>query len=285
VTGSRLVVATCQFPVSADVRANAGFIRDFIAEAARAGANITHFSECALSGYGGITMPNWHGYDWPLLRHETESIMATCRRHRIWAVVGSSHQLSPGRQPHNCVYVIDADGSLAGRYDKRRCSMRDLENYTPGDRPFTFAINGVLCGCLICLEWSFPELFQAYAGQGVDLLFHSAASVGKDGDRIFTHIVPPMMQGHAANHQLFISLANSCQRSQDFPSLWVRRSGRIGGQCSRHDAGMMVNAIADEPDKDAFYAMVRRFRASARDGSLYRDQLRPDPRSDDRLSL
>jgi hypothetical protein len=77
------------------------------------------------------------------------------------------------------------------------------------------------------------------------------------------------MQGHAFANSLFISVSNASARVQTFPSFWVRRSGRLGARCRRSTAGLVVNAVMDEPDKDEFYGMVRRFRAAARDGSLY----------------
>ena len=51
-----LKVATCQFPVSADVEQNAGWVIAQMEEAARLGARVAHFPEGALSGYaaGGL---------------------------------------------------------------------------------------------------------------------------------------------------------------------------------------------------------------------------------------
>lgn len=260
-------------------------MRRLIEEAAARGADVAHFGECVLSGYCRANFPSWTGYDWVALRRETEAVLDACRRHSIWTVFGSSHPLADGTPPHNCVYVVDRDGELRDRYDKRCCSVNDLNGYTPGDHLVTFEVNGVKCACLICLEWGFPEMFQAYAAMGVDLVFHSAYSAGRAKDSIFTHIVPPMMQGHAANHQLFISLANVANPIQDFPSLWIRRSGRPGSTCERSMTGMTLNAIANEPDKDEFYAMVRRFRGQVRDGVLYESRMTDHPRSRDRRSL
>ncbi len=47
----KLKVATCQFPVSGDIKSNADYIKRFIAEAAANKADIVHFSEAALTGY------------------------------------------------------------------------------------------------------------------------------------------------------------------------------------------------------------------------------------------
>ena len=49
----KLLVATCQFPVSADIRANSEWICRQLREAKQRNANLAHFPECALSGYPG----------------------------------------------------------------------------------------------------------------------------------------------------------------------------------------------------------------------------------------
>ncbi|MFB0524557.1 MAG: nitrilase-related carbon-nitrogen hydrolase, partial [Phycisphaerae bacterium] len=89
-----LRVATCQFAVGRDIRRNAQQICKFMRKANEAGADIVHFSECALSGYVGTDFPNFDGYDWELLKEETEKIMALAAELRLWVVLGSTHRLT-----------------------------------------------------------------------------------------------------------------------------------------------------------------------------------------------
>ncbi len=77
------------------------------------------------------------------------------------------------------------------------------------------------------------------------------------------------MQAYAWLNQYAISVSNSCRPTQDFPSLWVERSGHAGGRAKPDEPGFVINALADDPEQDRFFAMVRGFRASATDGSLY----------------
>lgn len=283
---SRLTIATCQFAVSADVRGNGQAMRAQIAEAAGGGADIVHFGECALSGYCRANFPTWDGYDWDLLREETVAVLAAFRSHHIWGVFGSSHRLTGDNLPHNSVYVVTPEGVIADRYDKRRCSMGDLECYMPGDHPVVFAVNGVRCGIVICLEERFPDLWQAYADIGVDCIFHSTSCSPKaTEDTIFSMIGPVLAQANAQQYQVFVSVAGWSPPFQEFPSLWVKRSGKIGGLCQRHASGMTINAIPDDPEEDRFYAMVRQFRADARRGAIYAGRISPDPRSSDRTGL
>jgi len=268
-TSPRIVVATCQFAISADIQSNSARICSLIARAAREGADIVHLPEAALSGYSGAHFQGWENFDWQLLQHAQDAIASACRRSRVWAVFGSSHRVAGADHHRNAVTVIGANGLVQGRYDKRRCSVRDLESYQPGNRPLIFEVAGVRCGVLVCLEWSFPELWSDYAAAGVELVLLSAYGAGSEGDTLHTDVIPPTLQGHAFTNCLFVSASNASNRVQAFSSMWIRRSGRVGARCRRNAAGMTVNAILDEPVKDDLYRRIRRFRIEASNGSLY----------------
>jgi len=90
---SVLKIATCQFAVGASIKRNSKRICEFLCKAKEIGVDIVHFSECALSGYVGTDFPNFEGYDWDLLKEETQKIMALARELCLWIVLGSTHPL------------------------------------------------------------------------------------------------------------------------------------------------------------------------------------------------
>ncbi|WP_176960461.1 nitrilase-related carbon-nitrogen hydrolase [Ensifer sp. YR511] len=71
---SRLKVATCQIPVEYDIRRNLQHILELIPHAAMAGADVAHFPECALSGYGPASWPDWNGFQWSALGAAIEAL-------------------------------------------------------------------------------------------------------------------------------------------------------------------------------------------------------------------
>lgn len=278
----RLTVATCQFPVEPDPPANLAHILELIRQAAESGADLAHFPECALSGYGTADWPSWDGFDWAGLDDALATVRAAARDAGIWVALGSAYRPAPASRPLNSLHLIDRAGQLVARYDKRRCSVNDLRAFAPGTKPVVVEIEGVRCGLLICLDWSFPELWQGYAADGVELALISANSdrAGRP-DRHAAHTIPPLMQGYAFLHGFAISLSNSCRPQQDFPSQWIERSGHKGRECRRDAPGLTINALSDDPAQDAFFDMVRDFRRSASDGSLYAAHLQTDaPGSD-----
>lgn len=263
-TPDRLKVATCQFPVVPDLGANLAHVLDLIGRAAVAGADVAHFPECAISGYGPANWPDWTGFDWAALDAAVGEVRAAARARGIWVVAGCAHREAEGRKPFNSLYVIDRQGEIVGRYDKQRCSDNDRRAFIAGERPLVAEIDGVRCGFLICLDWSFPELWQDYFGE-VELLFHSAVSDSHFRDKNATLVIPSLMQSYAWLHVYAISLSNSCRPGQDFPSLWIERSGHIGGEATRHETGLTINALSDDPEQDRFFNSVIAYRKSLRE--------------------
>ncbi|MDA0662805.1 MAG: carbon-nitrogen hydrolase family protein [Proteobacteria bacterium] len=168
---ARLTVATCQIPVIHDIAANAESIAGLIRQAAEAGADVAHFPECAISGYGPASWPDWQVYPWTVLESAIDRVRQAARDSGIWVVAGTVRRGDTPSRPTNAIIVIDRQGRIAGQYDKQRCSVNDLRAFDPGSAPLTVDIDGVSCGFLICLDWAFPELWQEYAGRGTDIPF------------------------------------------------------------------------------------------------------------------
>ena len=89
-----LRIAGCQFSVEADIQKNLSAILAQIRDAARQGARVVHFSETALSGYAGCDIPDSDWIDWELLHASTEAVCQAAAEHKVWVLLGSTHQLS-----------------------------------------------------------------------------------------------------------------------------------------------------------------------------------------------
>jgi predicted amidohydrolase len=284
-----LQVATCQFSVEADIDHNRRWILKQIEEAANQGADIVHFSECALSGYAGVDIPNIAALDWDRLTTATQEIQAAARTWKLWVLLGSTHRLSDGHKPHNSVYVIDAHGKIVDRYDKRFCTGKserrqqslDLAHYTPGNRFVTFRIKGVTCGVLICYDYRFPELYRHYRKLGVNILlqsFHNARSsvVADPKYNIWKTIVPATMACRAAENHFWVSANNSTAKPSRWPSFAVQPDGLIVGQLKLHKPGILVTRMVLDP---SFFDAPGPWRDAAMNGQLHSGELVNDPRS------
>jgi deaminated glutathione amidase len=304
----KLTVATCQFPTSSDVRSNLAHVLDQMRTARARGADVAHFPEACLSGYAGIDMPSHAGFDWSLLGAAVRDVLALAAELRLWVVLGSAHRLGGANKPHNSLYIIDAQGRVADRYDKRCCSgdasgtTGDLAHYSPGNHFSVFEINGVRCGAQICVDCRYPELYRGYKRRGVQLMFHSfhAGHIGPEDFAAREALVgpenhalnpattlpgitqPAMMHAAAGGNHMWISCPNSSAYRSCWSSFFVRPDGVVTGRLNLHETGVLLSLVDTD---ERFYASTAAWRDRAMDGVLHSGTLVHDPRSDDRTAI
>ncbi|MCH9687097.1 MAG: carbon-nitrogen hydrolase family protein [Deltaproteobacteria bacterium] len=265
----KLTVATCQFGVCDDIEANAKRIRRQMHAAKQRGAQVVHFGEAALSGYAGVDFRSFRGFDWQTLRTCSEDIAALAAELGVWVLLGSAHPLGARTKPHNCMYVIDDQGTLVDRYDKMFCAGNragtkgDLAHYSPGEHYCVFEIRGVRCGVLICHDYRYPELYREYKRRGVELMFHAYHTGNNPPDRLAmmraqvgeAHhglnrgttlpeiTMPATMHAAAASSHVWISCSNSSAPYSCWPAFMMRADGVMVGRLRRHQPGVLVTTV------------------------------------------
>ncbi|HSV26342.1 MAG TPA: carbon-nitrogen hydrolase family protein [Sedimentisphaerales bacterium] len=280
---AKLRIAACQFPVSDDVAENARWVKKYMRRAKALGADIAHFPEAALCGYGGVDWISLDEYDWRLLEDQTKKVMALAAKLGLWVAVGSMHRLSAGNLPHNCIYLIGPEGGIVDRYDKRFCMKREMEYYTPGGHSVIREINGVRCGLAICFDLRFPELYRDFKRQGVQCVLQSFYNARQSGPSVHTDIMRQTMQAHAATNYFWASMTNSSACYSPYPSCFIQPDGKINAQLKFNRPGMMVNEVDTKLD---FYDASADYRHLAMNGMLTNGPGRlNDPRSADTTSL
>ncbi len=304
----KLTVATCQFPTSADIRANARHVMQQMTAARERGARVAHFPEACLSGYAGADFASYAGFDWALLDVHTRDILEHARRLELWVILGSTHRLSGANKPHNSLYIIDDSGRLVDRYDKRFCAgdaseqTGDLAHYSPGDHLSVFVIDGVRCGTQICHDNRYPELYREYKRRGVELMFHSyhAGNIPPERFRAMQEAVgaenwpfnagttypgaiqPATMQAAAATNHIWISCPNTSAHESCYGSFFVRADGIVTGRLDAHATDILLSTVdTDTPLYDSTAAWRERVMC----GILHSGTLVQDPRSEDRTRL
>lgn len=298
----KISVATCYFPVDADIRSNRQYVLNQMRVARQRGADVAHFPEACLSGYAGADFESYRGFDWSLLEVCTCEVLALARQLGLWIVVGSTHGLTGRHKPHDSVYVINDRGRLVDRYDKMFCSGQDLVHYSPGNHFSVFTVKGIRCGVLICADYAYPEMFREYKRRNVQLVFHSFHAghappervrlMRKEvGDRFhklnngssYPEIrMPASVQAAATANHVWISCSNTSARHSCFPSFFVRADGIITGRLRRNIPGVLVSHVDTNV---RLYDGTARWRDRAMAGVFHSGVLARDRRSDARTRL
>lgn len=273
-----LKVATCQFSEDWNPLRNGRKMCAQIRQAALRGADVAHFHECALSGYGeAVGTPK---YPWDELKQATRGVLEEAKRSKIWVVFGSSHPLTAPHKPHNSLYVVSPAGKIVDRYDKRFCTSGDLDCYSPGDHYATFAIKGFLCSCLICYDSRFPELYRDLMRQKVQVMFHSFHNARRKKSRgIWPKIILPTLQAHAATNHMWISAPNSAAVLSCWPGIFITPDGLISGRLTVDKPSVMVNVV--DPSKKYYDAVTGMLGIIRRNGRNSGKRVN-DPRSKNR---
>lgn len=84
--------------------------------------------------------------------------------------IGSVVRLQNGKIYNS--FFIKYDDSIEYLYDKIHLFplMDEDKQFSRGEKPSTFHLRGFKCGCAICFDLRFPELFRKYFHQDVELV-------------------------------------------------------------------------------------------------------------------
>ena len=260
----KIRIASCQFPISSDIMENLRWIEKQLTEAKLRKVDIVHFPECALSGYPGVDMESLDDFDWKLLQKATDSVLTLARTFETWVILGSIHPLSEGNKPHNCLYLINPEGEILDRYDKRFCTSGDLQCFSPGDHFVNFKVNGVDCGLLICYDIRFPELYREYRKSETDVIFQSFHNARQGKGSIHPIIMHITAQARAATNYFYMSLTNS-SAPESWPCYFITPDGLVRNKLEKNVPGILISDI-DTGEK--YYDASKTYRSGAINGIL-----------------
>ena len=264
-----LTIAVSQYPVSANIEKNLSYCLDHINIAKEKGAEVVQFSECSLTGYGGIDFLSYDDQNYELVLSSLKEIMKIAGDLKIRVLIGSHFFVKDFEKPKNVIFYINENGEFGARYEKRILAgtegTLDHVFYAAGDDPVVFEINGIKCGMLICHEWRYPELYREYKKLGVQLIFHSWYDAGYD-PKAYIHegtqmgeLIVGATRGNAANNYLWVSGSNNCNRESSFPSFVAQPDGRILNRLKRNVPGLLIATIDFDQkfDDPSFYGRRR----------------------------
>ena len=153
----------------ADVPGNLEKMIAIIGKTRSAGAELTIFPECALTGYCFTSIEEARPYAETIPGPSVERMAKVCAELGVWVVFGMLEK-DAGRV-FNALAFVGPNGLIAS-YRKIHLPYLGVDMYTDfGDRPFAVQeINGVRVGMNICYDGGFPESGRCLALMGADLI-------------------------------------------------------------------------------------------------------------------
>ena len=194
----------------ADPAANLQRMQAQLRETAQAGAELTLFPECVLTGYGFHSLEEARPFAESIPGPATTAITATCRELNVNCVFGLLE--SDGERMFNAAVTVGPEGVIAS-YRKVHLPHLGIDQYVNyGDRPFAIhTVRGVNIGVLICYDVGFPEAVRSLALLGADLIL-LPTNWPPGAECQAEHIIP----SRAMENHLYVAAANRVGEERGF---------------------------------------------------------------------
>ncbi|HKS38924.1 MAG TPA: carbon-nitrogen hydrolase family protein [Verrucomicrobiae bacterium] len=239
---AKLRVAAVQMKFRPTIRENIERIIERIQSAARDGADVILFPECAITGY----RREFRGLEPERVEEGCAAVARAAGQGRCNVLVGSP--TFRGRKRFNSLLVFDRRGHEVFRYSKIHLTDSDARFFTPGNLLAFFRLDGILCTAMICHERRYPELVRLPVMMGAQIVFHPNAGLdslqvsrtkrrGRDGIAV-----------RAFENQVYYVFANSVGPQGN--GLWSAGDSKIVAPDSR------VMALANNRDEMAIRAEI-----------------------------
>ena len=232
-------IASYQFPVSGDVNKNCAHILRAIDRAAKGGVRLLVCPECAVTGYPPRDVDSSRAIDYEAVEKAHSQIAEAAWCHDIYVLVGTIVKEEcalwdaplMGDAPaieevfYNTALVFTPGGQVE-RYSKRALWGWDKENFSAGEEPGVFDVDGIRVGIRICFEVRFPEYFRELYHEKTDLnviLFYDVSD-REDPDRY--NLIRGHVRTRAVENVTYTLTSNATFPHQTAPTALYDRSGR-----------------------------------------------------------
>jgi predicted amidohydrolase len=186
-TAHSLRIGLTQWHATTDTAANLDVACALITEAGEAGADLVVLPENGLM-LGTNTQMREAAL--PVDSPEIDRLRAAAPQAGCAVVLGGFKRRDRAGTVHNTALVIDADGGIAGGYDKIHLfdatvagqSFQASRVEQRGDRPALLELGGARIGLSICFDVRFPELYRQLALAGAEVMLVPSAFTAKTGE-------------------------------------------------------------------------------------------------------
>ncbi len=218
----QVAVALIQMSAGEDPKANLAKAAARIEAAAKKGAEIVCLQELFRSRY----FPQSEDTEKfklaePIPGPTTETLSRLARTKKVVIITSVFEKRSAGIY-HNTAVIIDADGSILGKYRKMHipddpCYYEKFY-FTPGDLGFpSFRTRYAKVGVLVCWDQWFPEAARLTSLAGAEILFYPTAigwlpTEPRSVTRAQRSAWELIQRGHAVANGVFVAVANRVGR-------------------------------------------------------------------------
>lgn len=227
-----------QVPVTWDVEANLGTLRDVVDEAQP--GDLVVLPEGMLSGYGEDLTP-LEAVDRALIDDAVAQVGALAVQRQVQIFCGSLLPWRGGWCNAGLTFTAAGDHYV---YRKINLAMNERGRLHPGTGLSTVNISRpqgkLTVGVQLCREIRFPEQWQHLASAGAELfVYMTNAANTREVDGVWrSHLI-----SRAAENQRFVVSANIAHPDQHCPSMVVSPRGEVMGELPNGAPGLLKQTL------------------------------------------
>ena len=233
-----MIIGVFQFPGSHDITDNHEAIKRAITSAAQKGVRLLVFQECATCGYPPVETLAVDKINYEFLSSYLLEIKQLAKKHDMYIALGTIRK--DDSRYYNSIQLINPKGEIAGNYDKRALWGWDLDNFTPGEVPGIYQIDGIQVGFRICFEVRFPEYFRELFKAKVQLCFVSFCDVLENDSMERYNIIKSHLVTRAVENVMTVVSVNSISKYQTAPTAVIDINGHIHVEAPRNQEHLIV---------------------------------------------
>lgn len=231
-------IAVFQFASGDDIVENFARINSAIQQAAENKVRLLVFHECASCGYPPIETPDVNKIDFDLLDQCTLEVQRQAKLYDMYISLGTITKVDGLK--YNSSLLINPQGEIIGRYDKRARWGWDLDNYEQGFSTGIFDIDGVKTGFRICFEIRFPEFFRELFKAKVELCFVSFSDVSEHDLPERYNIIKSHLITRAVENVMTVVSVNSISNFQTCPTAVFNIYGGVVKEAPKNQEHLLI---------------------------------------------
>lgn len=239
-------IGAYQFDVTGDIQKNTKIICEAIKKAAEAGVRFLVFPECAMTGYPPRDIESSVQVDFEEAERAYSKVQASVDDYDIFVLLGTIYH--EGNKYYNTAMLLEPHKRDI-IYQKRALWGWDRDNFSGGNLPGIFEIEGLRIGVRICFEVRFPEYFRELYKENTDLnivLFYDVTDVEDEGryELIRSHV-----RTRAVENVAYTLSVNVTAPFQTAPTGLYDRSGRVLAELKPNEEALLIYDLdVKQPD-------------------------------------
>jgi len=230
-------VAAFQFHASKSIKSNLEAIKRGVEKASSQNIRFLITQECALCGYPPVEIDSVSTIDFELLENAIAEIRCLSEKYDMYIGAGTLKKIDENY--YNAIEILSPDKKPLLPYYERALWGWDLENFSPGNYPGIYCIDGIHFGIRICYEVRFPEYFRELFKNEVTIILVSFCDLADEENINRYEIIKGHLITRAVENTAYVVSVNGMAKFQTAPTAIIDPDGNVLGIAPQNEEALV----------------------------------------------